>query len=280
MNKVERYQSILNKAGQIIRLYQIPVYSDKKDVLNSVLAKINNPEKVKEKPTGKVLKIRLAGFSAAASIAIILSLYIFTATVTFSGRNGEVLAFRLPDNSRMVLLDESVVSIKRYRWNRNVNLEGVAYFEVEKGNNFRVNTDVGTVQVLGTRFLVSEKNNRLNVQCYEGSVKTGIKDNSVVLVPGTEFLGDINSAQKRELQKDIQYPVFAEFNRQFSNSGFTDVIKELETFFGIQIDLQDNANRNFSGTIQTGKLDVALEIICESMQLNYKYTAKNKLQIF
>jgi len=50
-------------------------------------------------------------------------------------------------------------------------LFGKAYFDVDKGKTFTVKTDLGTVQVLGTRFDVESRDSIFKVVCYEGSVK-------------------------------------------------------------------------------------------------------------
>src|SRR5680860_592158 len=92
-------QSILNNTDRLIRYYQIPVHLKKEEVLNTILSKIREQEKTVQKSTRKISMTLWIGVAAAASIAIIVTIYILTESVTFSGKNGESLAFRLPDES-------------------------------------------------------------------------------------------------------------------------------------------------------------------------------------
>jgi transmembrane sensor len=280
MKNSDKYQSIHDKANQLVRYYRIPASVEKEQALNTILQKIKQGEKSKTKPAINISFKTFAVISAAASIAILVTLYFLTASVTYSGLTAENLAFRLPDNSRVVLYENSEIQIRKYFWKRKVNLNGVAYFEVEKGNNFRVQTTLGYVEVLGTRFMVSELDNSLGVQCFEGKVKATIKNNSVILTQGTKFSGTVDAAQKSEIEEMPEYPDFAWFIRNFSKENLESITTEMEKFFGIEIEIQNGSARNFSGTIQTGKLDGALDIICESLQLQYKYADKNKVIIF
>ena len=90
---------------------------------------------------------------------------------------------------------------------------------MQKGDGFQVKTKLGQVEVLGTRFLVSETGEQLKVQCFEGKVKTSYNKNSWVLEPGTQFVGEPENTQKEEFEKNIQFPDFAKFNQSFSNAG-------------------------------------------------------------
>ncbi|HKI88197.1 MAG TPA: FecR family protein [Draconibacterium sp.] len=279
MKKAKNNQSIQNTANQLIRYYSIPVDRKKEDVLNTILTRIEQQENKNKRRPIKLSPVFYSGL-AAALIMLLLVLHFFTATVTFSGKNNESLAYRLPDHSRVVLENNSDVRFSKYFWKRKISLRGTAYFEVEKGSKFRVNTKLGSVEVLGTRFLVDEHNDSLNVQCFEGRVKAMNKQSSYVLESGTMFRGTKKSGEKISVPNHVEYPDFARFNKNFPNVSLGEVVKDLESFFGVQIDMQNGNGRNFSGTIQTGKLESALEIICQSMQLKYKYVSKYKVTIF
>ena len=77
-----------------------------------------------------------------------------------------------------------------------------------------------------------------------------------------------------------EYPDFAKFNKSFPNITLSKLMDQLATFFGVQIDIKNIEERNFSGTIQTGRLESALEIVCQSMQLKYRYANKYTIEIF
>ncbi len=74
----------------------------------------------------------------------------------------------LPDASKITLQKNTRVGYKKYSWpfNREVTLEGEAFFEVAKGETFTVTTSNGSVKVLGTSFNVNTKNDLLLISCY------------------------------------------------------------------------------------------------------------------
>lgn len=273
-------QSIHDKAEQLIRHYQIPSLQDKKDVLNAVFIKIQQQEDA-EKVVSKIpLKGWKIAISAAAGAAVLIATYFFLATVSFKSGADHVLTCRLPDNSRVVLEENSEISFKKYAWNRKVQMSGSAYFEVNKGEDFIVKTsNRGQVEVLGTRFWVKEIPKGLNVTCYEGKVKASISEKSFILTEGTQLSGNKESAQKTEIIEKVQFPVFAHFSSDYKNEPLANVLNDIEAFFQINIELKSDRTRKFSGSIKTGSLTNTLEIICASMQLDYKYINSTTIEI-
>ncbi|MEN8117476.1 MAG: FecR family protein [Bacteroidota bacterium] len=279
MENFKNNQSTQNKIDQLIRYYQISVGSKKEEVLDTILNKIEEGETRGNKLVRKISWYSVAGISAAASVAIIIAFYFYTATITLSGVGSENLAYMLPDNSRIILQEKSEIKYKKYYWNRKVKLQGEAYFEVIKGNKFRVMTNLGEVEVLGTRFLVSEVNENMTVTCFEGKVKASINKNSEVLNPGTKFTGNKSEIKTDALMQNVDYPEFAKFNKTYSKAGLEEITKVLETFFGKEILVKIDSKRKFSGTIQTGKMESALDIVCGSLELNYQFVDKNRILI-
>ena len=54
---------------------------------------------------------------------------------------------------------------------RELELKGEAFFDVEKGKRFDVNTELGKISVLGTEFNVLSRDSIFKVSCYEGLVQ-------------------------------------------------------------------------------------------------------------
>ena len=277
MNKNRNNQSISEKADQLLNSYQVHAKMDKEEVLDTILNKIEQKENT---PVRKINWYQVAGISAAASVAVLVVFWFFTASVTVNSEMGETLTYRMPDNSRVVLHDNSSVKFGKYINKRKVALTGKAYFEVVKGDGFVVKTKNGNVSVLGTRFLVADNNEALNVKCYEGKVKTEFNRNSWILEPGTQFYGNSNSAEKNEIAEKTEYPDFAEFFGSFSNAPLLNVIQEIEGFFDVNIELKTGETEKFSGTIETGNLESALLIVCESLGLRYRFEDDYRIEIF
>lgn len=270
-------QFFSRKAERLLKNYKVDTRSEKEEVFNKLLGKIEEKE---QKPTRKISWYLTAAASVAATVAVLITFWLFTATETIQSGKGESYAFRLPDDSRIVLHDGSTLSYRKYFWNRNVSLVGEAYFEVEKGDGFLVKTKQGEVEVLGTRFLVNEINNQFMVQCYEGKVKTNFKDDSWLLEPGTRFSGQGDTAEKETVNNENGYPAFAKFSEKFQNVPLMEVVAEIENFFEVDIQIKANTAKRFSGTIQTGNLENVLQIVCAPLQLDYTFEDKYRIIIY
>jgi len=272
-------QSISQKADQLIRNYQVVTGSGKEEVLDTLLKKIEEKEHTATIPERKISWFRAAA-SVAAVIAIATAIWLFTATQTEQVDQGNTYAFRLPDDSRVILHNGSSATYRKYFRNRVVKLTGSAYFEVEKGSGFRVKTSEGDVEVLGTRFLVEGLEKALVVRCYEGRVKTSYEKKSWILESGTQFSGEEGLARKANFENKTGFPAFAQFKKKFSNTPVALVFREIETFFGVDIQLKIPSEKNFTGSFETGSLENVLQIVCEPLQLNYTFEDKYRIEIY
>lgn len=146
-------------------------------------------------PVSHMRRRRIAwGIAASIVMLVGLALYFYQIPVTINTPHGERLAVTLPDGSEVYLNSGSELSYGRgwFGWNRNVNLQGEAHFDVVQGSDkFLVNTFNARVEVLGTRFNVRarqhEQQPATEVALAEGTVRffgDGDPDDSVVLAPG------------------------------------------------------------------------------------------------
>lgn len=263
---------------QVIRSYQVPESKEKELVLNQILQKI---EEGKSQSKGKLSGLNVIyqlTIPVAASLILIFLLHVLFATSTFENNSQQVQTFRLPDHSRLVLSQNSTATYPKYWWKREVKLMGEAYFEVEKGKKFTVETSNGQVQVLGTRFLVSEQNNQLTVSCYEGKVQFSDKKQKQLVTAGTAL--QYNPQTLFELTSlDATYPKIARFNQSFSNESLEEIRDELEGFFNIEIQLEVDGSKHFSGTIDSADAETAIRIICRSLNLDYKTNSDEEITI-
>lgn len=143
-------------------------------------------EKLKSSLKGKKTKGRTISYrphiylSIAASIAVLI---IFGFKTLFFNENATELknystaltekqSINLPDNSEVNLNSESLISYNEKKWktNRELTLEGEAFFKVKKGERFTVITELGEISVLGTSFNVRCREN-IEVVCFTGKVK-------------------------------------------------------------------------------------------------------------
>ncbi|KOH44449.1 FecR family protein [Sunxiuqinia dokdonensis] len=263
---------------QVISSYRIPDTKEKELVFDQILQKI---EEGKSQSRGKLSRLNVIyqlTIPVAASLILIFLLHVFLAKSTFENDTREALSLRLPDQSRIVLSQNSTATYPKYWWKREVTLKGEAYFEVEKGNKFTVETSNGEVQVLGTRFLVSEQNNQLTVNCYEGKVQFANKKQKQLVTAGNS-LQYKNQTLNELTSLDAEYPKVARFNRSFSNESLEEVMDDLGRFFNLDIQLKIEGSKHFSGTIDSADAETAIGIICRSLNLDCHTNPANQITI-
>jgi hypothetical protein len=267
--------SLEDKIQQSIRYYKVPATKDKSDVLNLLMAQIASPTPAIKKET----KIRQLYFTvssvAAAACLLLFLLYNFFAFETYTGVPQCANVYFLPDHSRVVLTEGSELKFPRLAFNRDVQLKGEAYFEVQHGTDFYVKTREGGVMVLGTRFNVSDLNNRFAVHCYEGTVGVDYGKEKIRIEKGNDFNGSKQAVNVIDDQ-NLGYPEYALFKHDFNNESLAQVWPVVESFFGVKINAQFDPQKKFTGSIHTGNLEEVMEIICIPMQLKFKLDKKGK----
>ena len=121
------YQKLLVASGR----FKAPAYP-KKEIYSNIEKKIQG--------VGRVRKLVLNfSYGAAAAILVLLSVLFFNNGDTIVSTNiGDQLSVVLPDGSEVVLNAKSTVSYDEGNWetNRQITLEGEAYFKVKKGIPF------------------------------------------------------------------------------------------------------------------------------------------------
>ena len=142
---------------------------------------------------GRIIPFNFKQISKYAAIIVVLlttSYFLFFNNETsFKTQFSQTKTFNLPDNSEVILNSNSTITFNKNKWksNRHLTLDGEAFFKVQKGEKFTVNTEIGEVTVLGTKFNVKERTNYFEVKTYEGLVSVAYKDTLVKLSKGTIF---------------------------------------------------------------------------------------------
>ncbi len=212
-------------------------------------------------------------YAVAASILIIFGLFYFlNAESHYSTGYGEQLAVLLPDNSRVQLNSNSELDFKSRNWknNRELNLEGEAFFDVEKGQSFKVHSTEGTVEVLGTEFNVISREHYFEVRCQEGSVKvtSNTPGEEIILLPGNA-VRIVNQALEK-WDYDINEPNWLLGESTFHNTPLIQVIISLENQFEINFDTSNiDLSDRFTGGFTHKDLNLALKTVMIPMDISY-----------
>lgn len=217
----------------------------------------------------------LSRLAAAAVVALALAFFfLFPRPTTIEVARAQQLAYTLPDNSQAFLNAESSLRYAPKQWeqNRRVHLQGEAFFTVEAGSSFTVQTAQGIVTVLGTQFNVYQRGEQFRVNCREGrvAVQAGSVD-TLVLTPGNGCRLVDGSLQRFALTDSLARPSWIGGLFSFEQAPLQEVFTELERQYDVQVEYADRiGNRTYSGFFETGDLDEALYEICWPMGLDYQ----------
>lgn len=234
--------------------------------------------------TTKETKIRtLPLLLKIAAIFVLLAIsYVFIATLptNIQAPMATIETVELPDNSKITLQENASVIFKKYGWpfNREVTLEGEAYFEVAKGKTFTVATSKGTVQVLGTKFNVNTKNNNFIVTCYEGLVAVTVNGLTTNVTPGNSFtFGDTPLQHIVYTTK----PTWILNESSFADVPLDNVLMEIENQYRVSIKTNNiDVNLRYTGSFTHANLDEALRTVTLPLNLMYSKDSENGIQIY
>ncbi|MGJ8743286.1 FecR family protein [Polaribacter sp.] len=223
-------------------------------------------------------------YKYAAAIVILLTtsyFFLLNNTSRFKTTFAQTKNFNLPDKSEVVLNANSEISFSKKEWknNRNLTLDGEAFFKVQKGKNFTVNTDIGQVTVLGTQFNVKERTNYFEVKTYEGLVSVAYKDTLIKLPKGTIFKV-VNGVIDTNNTFDVNEKSWLQKESNFKSIPLRYVLAEIENQFDCKIETKDiDLETLYSGGFTHTDLNIALKSVTIPLQLSFKIDGK-KITIF
>ena len=235
------------------------------------------PAKVmRMKPLGRLLPL------AASFLLILLSIFALrnynaNKMVTESSANTYVM----DDGSKIWLNENSEISYpKSFESERVVELSGEAYFQVAKSSEpFIVKTATGTVEAIGTQFNIDTDGKNIEVGVVEGSVEMTYNGDSEIV---REKEKAYNLDGKLEVE-DIASRNIANWRKEglsFKSDNITTVVKDLKTYFGVEININEKNVDTSCKTISSPNVPHSSSIeyfFDEILELSYeiKYT-KNK----
>lgn len=230
-----------------------------------------------QKPKTPTKVIPLWRYSAiAATLLLFFGLF---QLLYFSNENdttfGSTQKITLPDDSKVTLNAKSKLSYPNlFRFNRTLKLEGEAYFEVQKGSTFTVETTLGSVKVLGTKFNVNAYKDYFEVVCYEGKVRVTTEDNFTILTP-SESVRFYDHTSENWADITIQRPSWIIGESAFKNVPVKYVIDKLKNQYNREVDFPINKqNIKFTGTFTHKNIETALKSICIPLHLKFKIDSR------
>ncbi|PKQ45307.1 FecR family protein [Confluentibacter flavum] len=212
----------------------------------------------------------------AAILAICFSLYYYTTTLNTNITTdvAQKTTVDLPDESSAILNAKSLLVYNKKSWEneRDVALDGEAFFKVAKGSSFNVITKSGTVTVYGTQFNVKQRDHYFEVICYEGLVGVTYNSKETKLKAGDSFLNIDGKIIAKE-KENRPTPSWLNNESQFKSMPYKEVLAEFERQYGITFSLQNIDNEQlFTGNFTHDNIDIALKSITLPLQLTYSKT--------
>lgn len=247
-------------------------------------------QRISEGQTGRNVEINPAVriFRIASALAAVL-LLIFglwrviynSGRTSISSERGVQIDYTLSDGSVVKLNSDSKISFSKmdFTKNRQVELTGEAFFEVKKGNSFRVVASNGTVSVLGTNFNVFSRDNIFKVACYSGKVIVNSGKSSVTLDPGER--AELGTEELVKFQDEKTKFITGWINGEFyfENTPLNLVFDEIERQYNVKFVGKDINEEYFTGSFVNKDLKTTLEIVCIPMGLEYEIRNNSKISV-
>lgn len=274
----EKYREI-DDAKRIVRSINFKNEAIPADLQDQLWHNINNATKAEAKeiiPRRTILRYLPYGIAAALAVFAIMNINSDTQYSTTIAELQEVI---LPDGSEIIVNAESILSYDEDTWDekRNVHLSGEAFFKVKKGSKFNVETEYGSVEVLGTSFNVYARDNSLNVVCETGKVGVTTPNKETILTPNqsvtvTEGIHDhyieVSSIESRS---NWTSGIFI-----YKNTSLQEVISELERQLDLSITIDNSLlQQEYSGSFNKKDANTALSEVFWPLGLKYKQEGKS-----
>jgi ferric-dicitrate binding protein FerR (iron transport regulator) len=200
---------------------------------------------------------------------------------TYETAKGQQSTMTLPDGSSVSLNHTSTLIVYHspFERARRISLSGEAFFHVQNnGTPFIITTDIGTVQVLGTRFNVRVRDGRMEVAVTSGSVKINVArngtDSSIILSQGQfsicvkdnfpEFRGEVPFSG---------YPGWLHGQFMFYRTDFRSACEEIESHFDVVIRMEGHQlpDETITGTIDNKNVETALTALVRLTGNSYRH---------
>ncbi|MEO9803851.1 MAG: FecR domain-containing protein [Reichenbachiella sp.] len=277
-----------------------PQKTDYERTLNNILALDNDlRQSTKKIPRQKILTLPNV-FKVAASIALlIVSIWVWNQYQPGGGMNqqdqeivlisktaahGQKTTVRLSDGSRVTLNSGGKITYEKgfSEKKRKIELTGEAYFEVAKDVDrpFVVSTRGICTTALGTSFNIRAFGDESDViiSLVTGRVSVGQKEGfDVMLNPGDQLKYNMEGNNVEQNQFDTtNILAWTKGIIVFENASMEKVIKELEKWYGVTFEFENNSNTQwkYSGKFENQSLNNVLENLSYSQKFHYDLNDK------
>lgn len=212
---------------------------------------------------------------------------------TYQTPYGERRSVTLPDGSVVTLNAHSTLTTIAWTENRReVRLEGEAFFRVSKKTQagrpvkFVVRAGLVAVEVLGTRFNVSTRHQRVTVALEEGDIRLKVLDPQRPDTDGVRMLdmvpGDRVELTNQQLitlsrsAKPDDYAAWTEGELVFDDTPLSEVAALIHDNYGYEVvfDTPELADRRLTARLPDPSLDMLLKALSKAFSLSVTRSEK------
>ena len=236
------------------------------------------PFEKKNKERRLISRRQFGALGLAASFVLLLTVFWpSNDLLNIQTQLGEFTEHTLPDNSTVSINAKSNLTYNsnNFKGNRQLQLDGEAFFDVEKGSSFKVNTALGSVEVLGTSFNVFSRDSNFKVVCETGKVRvSSSSSDEVILEPGESCSLIDNKLVKAK--RNFSSNSWTKGVFRFDDNPLKNVISELERQYAITVEASGiNTEEKYTGFFEKGNLDNALQSVFTTLGINYEKRSGN-----
>ena len=286
----ETSQEERDELERIIRMTEnlsVPEITSKENAWDKLVSNIEEQPSAQERvmiPQKTKPSTWLIWTSSVAAALVIGYFTLFNnvnSEVTFNTLTAEMATQVLPDNSEVTLNAGTTLSYDQDSWSeaRSLSLDGEAFFEVQEGTTFTVNTSNGSVTVLGTSFNVRTRGEKLEVFCYTGKVNVSSSNASKDLLPGDGVRIERGSVTSTWKKANVEEPNWMNGVTLFDTPvPLAEAIEELSNIFGIEVlDERYPDSLDFQGPIPHSNVENAIKLVLNTSDniLRYEYDPEN-----
>ncbi|SFE80243.1 FecR family protein [Chitinophaga sp. CF118] len=189
-----------------------------------------------------------------------------------------------------ILADGSVITLREHGQllvnpsfntsNREVTLEGEAFFDVKHNGRFPfiVHTNTADITVLGTTFNVSAyPGMETAATLFRGKIAVNMKaqpGKKIILIPDQQLVIRNTSEAEYKITPVQHEKTWIRNRLEIDNEPLEEIAKKLEKWYGIPVIFSDDAVKSYrySGTFESETVLKALEALQLSYPFNFKVT--------
>lgn len=278
-NTMNSEEKIMWRTG----LFKVPYSLSKEQAFDRLIDRIAETEHHESRQIVR-MPARLILAAAAAALLLLVGIwYIYNhkPMENIIAEKGHQTDYRLPDGSMVSLNADTRISYHKTNFNkkRNVKMEGEAFFSIEKGTPFTINTDLADIRILGTSFNVFAREGTFKVSCFTGQILITSRSQSLMVSPMETASIDNNKLVKYRDENITASTGWRSGEFNYENAALNLIFNEIERQYNVTFVLPKIDDKFFTGNISNKNLVDALDIVCIPMGLTYEIGSNSKIFI-